>query len=232
MITWLASYPRSGNTLFRVAVSRLFGMPSYSVYNDSIFAERPDVANVVGHQNFDESLESLRDSLEAYLVKTHDLPGQDAYPAIYLVRDGRDVLVSYAHFALDFERSSQADDADFETVLRNLIVSRDAFGGWGPNVAAWSRRTAPTVIVKFEQLIASPERVVEESLAALSLPIRVAKHARAAALPTFAELKQRMPEFFRRGTTGGWRDEMSPGLEQLFWEHHGDVMVAMGYSRG
>jgi Sulfotransferase domain len=231
MIIWLASYPRSGNTMFRVAVNRLFGMRSYSVYNDRIFADRPDVADLVGHKHFDDSIESIVTSPEPCLVKTHDLPSEDTYPAIYLIREGRDALVSYAHFVLDFEPSSQADEADFESILRNLIVSRDAFGGWGTNVDAWIRRAGPTVVVKFEQLIANPARVVDEALAALCVPIRVSASGSQNALPTFGELKQWMPEFFRRGTTGGWRDEMSPELEQLFWEHHGDAMVAMGYPR-
>src|SRR6266542_744438 len=135
MIIWLASYPRSGNTMFRVVVNRLFALRSYSVYNDRIFEDRPDVADVVGHQHFDESVETLALSSEPCLVKTHDLPGTDAHPAIYLVRDGRDALVSYAHFVLDYERSSQPEDTDFQTVLRNLVVSRDVFGGWRPNVA-------------------------------------------------------------------------------------------------
>ena len=36
---------------------------------------------------------------DIYFVKTHELPTEnDNSPAIYLVRDGRDVLMSYAHY--------------------------------------------------------------------------------------------------------------------------------------
>ena len=34
MIVWLASYPRSGNTFLRLVLHRLFGVPTYSVYED------------------------------------------------------------------------------------------------------------------------------------------------------------------------------------------------------
>ena len=34
VIVWLASYPRSGNTFLRIVLHRLYGVPTYSVYDD------------------------------------------------------------------------------------------------------------------------------------------------------------------------------------------------------
>jgi hypothetical protein len=34
VIVWLASYPRSGNTFLRVVLHNLYGVPTYSVYED------------------------------------------------------------------------------------------------------------------------------------------------------------------------------------------------------
>ena len=34
MVVWLASYPRSGNTFLRIVLHRLYGVPTYSVYDD------------------------------------------------------------------------------------------------------------------------------------------------------------------------------------------------------
>jgi len=36
---WLASYPRSGNTLLRVILKHCFGLSSQSVYHDSEFTD-------------------------------------------------------------------------------------------------------------------------------------------------------------------------------------------------
>src|SRR5258708_3341660 len=33
-VTWLASYPRSGNTLLRIILKRCFGLTSQSLYDD------------------------------------------------------------------------------------------------------------------------------------------------------------------------------------------------------
>lgn len=40
MIIWIASYPRSGNTFFRVALHRLYGVPTHVVYDVDGVAER------------------------------------------------------------------------------------------------------------------------------------------------------------------------------------------------
>ena len=48
-VTWLASYPRSGNTLLRTILKHCFGLSSQSVYPDEEFSE-PGVAEAVGHE--------------------------------------------------------------------------------------------------------------------------------------------------------------------------------------
>src|SRR5262245_61488963 len=100
MIVWLASYPRSGNTFLRAALHGLYGCQSIDRYT----ANRPLSSQVPYGFSMrlpkDTSLEELAKSNSLYAVKTHDLPSSDCHPAIYLVRDGRDALVSYAWLAL------------------------------------------------------------------------------------------------------------------------------------
>jgi hypothetical protein len=81
MIIWIASYPRSGNNFTRNTLERVFGIKTHAIY-DEPRQPKIDVA-------------TARASDETFLVKTHDLPIDDS-PALYLVRDGRDALVSYA----------------------------------------------------------------------------------------------------------------------------------------
>jgi len=79
---WLASYPRSGNTFFRIILHEVYGIKSVAYTGP--FMEKGDY------------------SPEEYpVIKTHLLPDQlpedDKTPSIYLVRDGRDAIVSMAH---------------------------------------------------------------------------------------------------------------------------------------
>ncbi len=230
MIVWVASYPRSGNTYFLLLLNWLYGVKLRSVYGSDRTEERKRMAEVMGEDR-DAFLAALSESRDVYAVKTHDLPYGDDFPAIYLVRDGRDSLVSYAHYILAMERSISVggDPVAFQETLRSLIVYRESsaggFGGWSGNVLAWEARRARTVVVRFEELIRNPIRIVEWAWTGAG---QMGERADVR-LPTFRELREQYPSLFRRGQTGSWRTEMPDRLHELFWEHHGAAMRAMNY---
>src|SRR5262249_46293848 len=169
--------------------------------------------------------DEFRRGRETFFVKTHDLPLDDS-PAVYLVRDGRDALVSYAHFVRTYE-PAVAKGRAFDEVLRILIKSRDHFGGWSGNVLAWCERSEAgrTVYIRYEDLVQKPLGLLEGVMRRLGVQLR----ASGTSPPDFADLHRRWPEFFRRGTTGAWRSEMSEELHRHFWQHHGDTMHWLGY---
>ena len=93
MIVWLASYPRSGNTLARQMLKQVFCHESYSQYNDRKgIGSCPDVASNVGHRSnekpWPEFLAAAKAAPGLHIIETHH-PPQDDEPAIYVVRDGR-----------------------------------------------------------------------------------------------------------------------------------------------
>ena len=56
-------------------------------------------------------LEKLAAERHCYFVKTHELPREgDRRPAVYLLRDGRDALVSFAWFVLAYERPGPREE--------------------------------------------------------------------------------------------------------------------------
>lgn len=231
MIIWIASYPRSGNTLLRLLIKHYYGLRTYSIYQDSELAQSPFVVNLIGHASRPISIDAMKLAEEVYLVKTHELP-DDESPAVCLVRDGRDALVSYAHYILSYERetASQAQDEQLFHTLRDLILYNASFGGWGPNVLAWARRSSPTSIIKFEDLAAAadPLPIVNRALDKIGfstvVPVASGKP------PSFDELHRQMPQFFRVGKIGGWRDEMPSELLKLFWERNHRAMDPIGYA--
>src|SRR5437588_2989811 len=105
MIVWLASYPRSGNSLLQNILMVSFGLQIH--VKDPLFSTDSgnDKLGEIGH--VDEYLDPQRLNEAAvsdhtYYIKTHD-PPQDHAKAIYIVRDGRSAIVSYPHFLKDFE---------------------------------------------------------------------------------------------------------------------------------
>ena len=233
-IIWLASYPRSGNEFARLCLACRLHLRTIDLYADWNASETQRVwSELLGDHPIaaDVSSEELASSTKPWLVKTHELPAEADYPAIYLVRDGRDVLVSYAHYTLWQERGipSGRDRKAFRAVLKELITSTEHFGGWSAHVLTWIQREAPpTVVVRYEDLVTSAATKLREALAAVGWDDLETYDD---ALPTFEQLHKAFPQFFRKGKVGGWRDEMSADLHELFWKHHGEAMASLNYLR-
>ncbi len=224
---WLASFPRSGNTFFRNVLYEVYGIESSTFHKETAYPV---------DDNYDQF----------QVVKTHLLPTQlepnDAsIKSVYLVRDGRDALVSIAHHRKDIIDP----DSDFQINLLEAIIAPKGshFGGWAENVRQWSERA--DLIIRFEDLIRDPIRELEKLRGIMDLPSpQVDK------LPSFKDLKFGTPKygsakrfisdkelqkeqagkFFRKGKVGGWKEEMSAELQQLFWDIHGDTMRQMNYA--
>jgi hypothetical protein len=228
MIVWVASFPRSGNTFLRIALHRTYGLRSATVYDVDGVAERVGRA-FVGFDDEAASDGERRASAVAHLVKTHrqrDDQIRDEDRSIVLVRDGRDALVSWAR------QRSEHDPTRFEVELRGLI-GRDepsGTGSWGANVLSWLS-DPPTVLLRFEDLVADPTATVRRAVAAV-LPDQAPVEG--GVVPSFAELHAHDDRFFRRGRTGSHRDELPPDLADAFWAKadNATAMAVLGYGDG
>ncbi len=237
MVVWLSSFPRSGNTYFRIALEKLYGRPSLSLYEDDPASISRKISPCV-----EQGLKSLEASKEIHFIKTHELP-TDNNPAILLVRDGRDAMVSFAHFIDDYEVVHRSRAGEFfarlDVCRQQLLHARPRFDqllqrvitgkyfDWSAHFHAWRTGSRGCAVVHFESLVSRPADTVHQSLAALG--IELASHENA--VPSFAQLHAQDPKFFRAGTSGQWRKEMSPQLEELFWRQHRQAMLAAGYSK-
>jgi hypothetical protein len=234
MIVWLASYPRSGNTLFRATLKSHFGIESSSIYASESELPLPGWQAMAGHVDPPDTLRRMAEADATYFVKTHD-PRPDACPAIYVVRNGSHAAVSYAHYIRRFSRRLLGlrwipvpgpRNWSLNRVLRRVILGECDFGSWSDHVEAWTAAPGP-VVVRFEDLVADPPAVVARALAAVGRPAE----ARAPeSVPTFRELKSRWPGFFRSGAVGRGSGDVPEPLRDLFWDRHGRVMRALGYA--
>jgi hypothetical protein len=224
MIVWLASFPRSGNTLLRLLLHRFYGRATYSLYD-----ENSDLAAFAGSAGrvTEPQLEGLRRRRDVTFVKTHGQPIDDS-PALCLIRDGRDALVSYAHFARTYEPAI-ARRYTFDEVLRMLTESRVHYGGWSGNVRSWYEQSTrgPTVWLRYEDLVGEPLGQLDAALKTLDVDLG----PRLAGKLRFDDLHNRWPKFFRTGRPGAWLREMNNELHELFWRHHEAPMDWFGYER-
>jgi glycosyltransferase involved in cell wall biosynthesis len=229
MKCWIASFPRSGNTFFRNILYYVYGLESSTWHRESTYPV---------DENYDQFP----------FVKTHLLPADlepsnQKIPAIYLVRDGRDAMVSIAHHRKDIVRPG----SDFTENLREAIVAAEGsfFGGWSRNVNEWIERA--DLIIKYEDLIRDPQAVFSRVERLIDMP-----KARWDNLPDFKSMKFGSPKyggqttsktinispeefskkFFRKGVAGSWKKEIPPDLLDLFNGLHGETMEKLGYSKG
>ena len=221
MIIWLASYPRSGNTLLRMILKSVFGIETYSKYNDTtdIGADKKTM-EIVGHKTFENSWENayqkMKASNQVFFVKTHEYPEDDS-KAIYIVRDGRSAVVSYYHYMKDFSAKEHA--------LFDVITGFILFGSWGGHLDAWDALNRPgTLFLRYEHLLNKPEMEISKIAEFLRLDILGQWKN------DFQHLQKINPKFFRKGSSKSTRELRGDGL-QLFWLFNGDWMKTLGYTK-
>lgn len=223
MIIWLASYPRSGNTLLRTLLKQTMGLGSYSdEFPPPNIGFTEAAQEEFGHLPLIGAWESFYEmaiaSKNIYLVKTH-LPPRDDQPVIYVVRDGRSSLVSYHKYHRKFFPEHSGG-------LIELVLGADYYGGWSEHYENWTSGGRKFLLLHYEELVnGSPDLLQsiaqfvghDETLLKWSNP--------------FNRLHKENPDFFRVGKTE-WQG--APGWSELingvFFLLHGDLMNMLGYS--
>jgi hypothetical protein len=229
VIVWVASFPRSGNTFLRILLKNLYGVRTSVVYDVDGVAERLG-ADLVGFTERPAPVEVMRASGEVHFVKTHrqrDDGVDEGDPAVCLVRDGRDALVSWARL------NGGSDRARYEAELRTMITRQDRVGtgSWGANVLSWLLPPAPhRHVLRYEDLVRDPRPAVERVMTALVPDLAPVPDA---VVPSFADLRRTDDRFFRRGHTDTHLDELPEDLHRLFWSRPDNraAMRLLGYPR-
>jgi hypothetical protein len=203
---WLASYPRSGNTLLRTILFQCFGLRSASVYPEDV----PEaVAQFTGHVEWQTNgrLDFGRQRLA--LVKTHT-PPNDSRPAIYVIRDGRAATVSLWEY---YGRRHP---------IRYYVSGETKFGTWSAHVGNWNPLNRPqTTLVRYEDLTGN----LPKSLQTLSAALNV--EPMSTELPPREELAGVEGRWVR--PPSDWREHLKGDDLRLFDEVNGSAMRLYRY---
>lgn len=219
---FVASYPRSGNTLVRSILWNCFGLRSNSRYTeDGTLLSSREISNMVGSVLADtvHEVKALIAKQGMLPHKTHDISASEQdMPAIYIIRDGREVVCSY----LGYEQRRVKDGV---VTMEEVIRGQVEFGSWSDHISAWNPFDRPkTLLLRYEDLTMDVGHCVERIGAFLGMaPIKKS-------IPSFEAYRSALPGFFRSGTNQTWRELLTGRDLQLFYELHGDMMAALGYS--
>jgi len=250
MITWIASYPKSGNTWVRFLLHNALHEPS----DDLALVERriPYVLRVREAYR----PETGRDDL----LKTH-LTMRDEHPfraltarAIYIIRNPRDVLLSNLNYRRlrrgggesDARVAAMSDAAYARAFIEaggDPVWAGNEVGAWAGNAASWTRGPGfPVLLVRYEDIGADPRGELARMLEFLGRGAEAGAIARAVEASSFARLREGetrrrapgagdAPFFFNRGVSGDSLDErIGPGLDEAFDRAFCGAMAEFGYT--
>ncbi len=197
MIFWIASYPKSGNTLLRSMLSAYF-FSSDGIYNFDLIKNIKQFPNIklfedlgINIRNEEEVIKNYIKVQESFNIKnsiqfckTHSclFNYKDKFPftnlenslgVIYVVRDPRNIVTSYANFSnrsqdniadMMIDKSYQGGNlnADKTSGDRTTVLT----GTWASNFQTWKsfNHVNKYLLIKYEDLINDSELVFKKIL--------------------------------------------------------------------
>lgn len=272
---WLASYPKSGNTWARLALFALRGstdqellaglggfgttLATYEVMDRRLGVE-------AGHLTYAE-IDALRPDLYSALFRTATAPvlckvhdawarAADGRPvfdadvtagAIYLVRDPRDVAISWARFtgwsledAIDM--LARPDMTLDNPPHKRTMALPQKLGSWSRNVTSWIDESGlDPLLIRYEDMIADLPMALRQMAIVSGCPADDAAIAAAVTATQFDRLAEqeqrhgfleraeRTERFFRAGRAGQWRDVLTADQARRIEREHRTVMTRLGY---
>ena len=271
MIIWLASYPKSGNTWVRVFLNSLFYTENNEVDINNLsigqFPNRKHFEDI--SKNIDDINEFSKNCINAQLrlnlsneikfLKTHHAYWQNgkykftdiqtSLGVIYIVRDPRNVITSLKnHFKFD----------NYDDALEFLLDDRKVIGiknskkemdlphiisSWKNHFNSWKKMNKNYLLIKYENLITSPEVELQKILNYLEKLLNIKfdklKILDAIEKSSFANLKKKEQDhgfieaptssFFNLGPKNDWRKLLSEKISEKIEKEFKAEMMELNY---
>lgn len=229
--TFIVSYPKSGNTWMRFILSNLL----YSNEADVNFHTAKDfIPDFEVHKNEVSKLSRPR------MMKSHAVYNSNFSNVIYLVRDVRDVYISYYHYVLKTLPNG--------TSLSKFIRDADnATDNWSNHFNSWKTNKKSRILyIKYEDLLENPQNEIQRVVDFLEIACTEEEIAQAIEKSSFENMsniedekgrpflndkhKANATKFIRSGKKGEWRNVLSNDDIEFLNTRHKDLLTFLGYS--
>jgi len=177
------------------------------------------------------------------------IPEDVTLKAVYLIRNPLDVVASYAN-----HNNCSIDQAIRMMNKKNGYLARQKNGfnvnnqlpqlmySWSGHAESWHNQERLEVhTVRYEDMKHKGLETFTKVITSLGLEVSEADIAKAIELTKFEKLKKAeekdgfqeknisSPSFFRKGRTGGYKEELTQGQIALICDVHGETMKRFGY---
>jgi hypothetical protein len=230
---FIVGYPKSGNTwLQNVVASLVYGVDA-SLAPDSIIQ---DLVPDVHYKRF------YRRYATPMYFKSHCRPRPDYQNVIYLVRDGRDAMVSYYHY-LKVLRGKRNLDISYTEMLRDRV---GLFEGckWHEHTEAWLANPyqARMLTIRYENMRSQPLQELRKLCDFINHPMDDENLGRIIHQTSVENMKAKEAKwgqnnpawpkdkaFVRRGQSGSFKDEMPAEVLEYFLQESQPALEKLGY---
>lgn len=265
-ITWISSYPRSGNTWIRALITAYANdgevdingimqtSDKISEYYDGII-KKPISEWTISDQALIKPAAMVR-TLEAaggnLMLKTHDcnvdisgvaqIPHDVTRNAIYIVRDPRDVALSFKnHYKCKNNKEA------VEKLIDDRFMTRFPNNGlhvpqlsWKIHMASWMRELPyPVYALRYEDMLEKPFEIFSEIIKFLQMDYDAELARKTIEACSFDNMKKQEKdegfretvgqEFFHKGKAQRWKTDLEPDLQKKIVKAFEKEMKSVGY---
>ena len=243
---FIASYPKSGSTWMAQIVKLLRN----GSRQDSVLLDRAipwleildsDFGSLTG--NYTPDMASSSDVLSPRAFRSHvpydfvpgGLPHTTPAKYIYVMRNPKDVCVSYWHHLNVRSKATSIDHLNFDEYVANFVSNDIRWGGWCNHVLGWwKHKDAPNILfMKYENLQHDPhtsvrtvaefvgiegvtEELVQEVVRKSSFSSMKSDNTCNFSWKTSPGQAFSKGEFFRKGQVGDWKEHFSADQNRRF----------------
>ena len=245
MIIWISSYPKSGNTWVRLFLESYFS----KIKNNFRFGGFPELEDFeklnIDYTNLNNIIKNWKTLQEirnldgrTNILKTHNAlctignysftDKNNTLGAIYLVRDPRDVVVSYAnHLGLSYDEvitTMLNSHASGIKKFNDKEFDIEIMGRWADNYNSWKDyKGRDFLIIRYEDLVAKKTTEFLKILNYLknlsNIDVNIDQMNKSIKDTSFEKLKKEEElygfdqatgngPFFRKGIVGDWKEKL------------------------